>query len=139
MSMGTIRSKRRTIHAAVVLSVAVASIGLAQAQPSPTESSEQEPSAPKRSDRVLASVVPVEGSERRVDLERRINGGRPIGARLTSAQLERGDLLVVVGDSVIVSRRIDRRFQRYWLAGEVDRETYGLIKEDNGYRKITER
>jgi len=88
---------------------------------------------------VLTSVVPVEGSERRIDLERRINGGRTIGAQLTPAQPERGDLLVVVGDSVIVSRRIDRGFQRYWLTGEVDRETYGLIKEDNGYRKITER
>jgi len=90
-------------------------------------------------ERVLISHIPVEGSPSRASLERRFNGGKPIGAQLTARQLEHDDLLFVIDDSVVVSRRTERGLQRYWLDGEADRDVYGLIKEGSGYRKITDR
>jgi hypothetical protein len=124
-----------------VIPAALLFAGLVQAQP--TESSVAPGGADRAAtashERVLVSHVPAEGSPSRADLERRFNGGKPIGARLTARQLEHGDLLFVIDDSVLVSRRTERGLQRYWLDGEVDRDVYGLVKEGSGYRKVTDR
>ena len=132
---------RRMAKAMRVIPAVLLLGGVAQAQPT-------EPSvAPVGADRVaaasyervLVSHIPVEGSPSRASLEQRFNGGKPVRAQLTARQLEHGDLLFVVDDSVLVSRRTERGLQRYWLDGEADRDVYGLVKEGGGYRKVTDR